>query len=412
MVLHARRFSATAVLLTLYACNPGHSGEAGQALTGSALRVSLYQWIPDAADDDFAALRTRVETEFESRNGVDLEVSLSRDPDMPEYDVTKLHDWLFGDGQYDVVEVDAILLGDLAAQGVIKPWRPYPEDVDFHAAGVQASMIGADMYGVPHWLCGHFVLSRDPDILAATNLEDLINALSPGRTPAIPNVTARLAGSWNLPALYLDAWADSHGPSGLENAMKLPLDEGIVYGLKRLARECRVDSVNPCLAGQMFDDFPDYAAVQFAYGLSDATLGYSERLHIVLRYADDPQAIDLRSAPLAEGSQPITFADVFVVRAGCDGACLEAARAFVQYMIEPETFAWILLAEDHVGEDGRVPRYLIPATLSAFDAPGVAENRYFQTIRSEIDNATSYPNDGFVTRRTAVRDSIEADLKR
>ncbi len=109
------------------------------------------------------------------------------------------------------------------------------------------------------------------ELLAALDMAD----------PTVPNLVADLLGSWSLPALYLDAWADTHGAVGVGSAITPTLDSRVMKWFKQLSKQCETGGKNPCIDGT-FDD-NDAGAQQFAPGKSDAFLVYSERLSFILR---------------------------------------------------------------------------------------------------------------------------------
>lgn len=57
------------------------------------------------------------------------------------------------------------------------------------------------------------------------------------------------------------------------------------------------------------------------------------------------------------------------------------------------------------------PRYLIPATMSAFEGLRVKRDRHYSAIRQDIEKAVPFPNIGVLSRRAAMRDQITAYLE-
>ena len=97
------------------------------------LKVALFPWIPDAANDGFASLRKRIEAEFEKRNpDIDLVLRLKKG-DESYYNPAKIAGWL-ASGTYDLVEIDTIILGDLISSETIEPWNQQDNDAYFRAA--------------------------------------------------------------------------------------------------------------------------------------------------------------------------------------------------------------------------------------------------------------------------------------
>lgn len=372
------------------------------------LKVALFPYIPDSAKDSHKALLSKIETEFKGKNPrIDLELRpLSVNDDF--YDIEQLKSWLSPTNQdgYDVVEVDMLLLDELVKNNLISNWSPATKTKDWHPAGYKASVINNQIYGIPHWLCGHFIFSHDQSISKSKSIEELLNALSKGDS-AVPDLTGDMLGSWNIPAIYLDVWADTYGTSNLANGLSVNLDKNVISQMKSFSDACKTGGTNPCLEAVYNDS--DAPALEFANSKSDAFFGYSERLNFILSQ-NAPKEIYLTSAPIGKGKNPILFVDSLVKRSDCAMQCADAAAKFAEYLNSPTTQEWILMSKD--SSTAAVPRYLIPATRSAFKRKSVRSDKYFQKIKSEVENAYPYPNAGFPAIRSSMRDAIIAELKK
>jgi thiamine pyridinylase len=387
--------------------------------TKTVLRVPLYPYIPDAAGDQFKAMAARIETEFE-RTHPDIDLVLNPSCFKDDfYEPAQIARSLKGEGEcgYDVIETDTAILGELVAEGGVRPWPQLPKNIDWHPSGVAASthMEQNALYGVPHWLCGHFVMSRDESVRQAGTASALVQALEARRT-AVPDMAVNLLGSWNLPSLYLDAWADAKGLEGLRSAVTTSsYDPEVLQSLRAFASTCDASGSNPCLDGTYdLEENADLPARLFAENKADATAGYSERLHVILKNlpaGESPSAIKISSAPLAEGSRPILFTDSFFLGVRCTDECEKAALEFVQYMSQASTFEWILMSGD-APEGARVPRYLLPAALDVYKAPGLRADPFYPTLAAETRNGGPFPNSGLYGIRKDMRDAIKLELTR
>ena len=58
-----------------------------------------------------------------------------------------------------------------------------------------------------------------------------------------------------------------------------------------------------------------------------------------------------------------------------------------------------------------VPRYLLPATLTAFDAPRVKGDYLYQQLKRAVRIADPFPNTGFLHSREALRDLLKSALE-
>jgi len=392
------------------ASSTGDAGSSGSNNSKTALRVPLYPYIPDAAGDQFKALAARIEAEFEGANpDVDLVINPSCFSD-DFYDPAAIGLGLSGenaDCPYDIAEVDTILLGELVATGALSPWEKLPEGVLWHPAGVASATYEGETYGVPHWLCSHFIFSRADTVEKAASVGDLVKALDDLQTPA-PNMAVDMLGSWNLPSLYLDAWADTYGPDTVGNAISTMYDSGVLAGLKEFSATCADAGANPCVDGTYHkDENFDLPAQLFAQQKVDAMFGFSERLHTVRKLLGGAGAADIKisSAPLGPGSSPILFTDAFVLSKSCTGDCAVAATAFVEYMSAASTFEWILASED-APEESRVPRYLMSASLDAYATTKVSADPYFSVIDALTREGKSFPNSALLSKK----DQMEADI--
>jgi hypothetical protein len=63
----------------------------------------------------------------------------------------------------------------------------------------------------------------------------------------MPDLIGNFTGSWNLPALYLDAWKDSFPTKDPTDALAGSIDQDIARKLKTLTDLCRVTGRNPCI---------------------------------------------------------------------------------------------------------------------------------------------------------------------
>ncbi|VFN01177.1 MAG: thiamine pyridinylase [Candidatus Kentron sp. G] len=366
------------------------------------LRVALHPYIPDAGRDQFDSLEKFIEQEFEKAYPqVDLVVRPITEADN-FYELALFKKWLSGTAEetYDVVEPDAIFLGELVAAGLIRPWKETGPKDDWHPATLSAVTLNNAVYGVPHLLAGHFLFTRHSAVAKATNIGDLSRALLqlPGNRPRL---VGKLTGSWNMPALYLDAWVDSNPARSPAYAFPKRLDPATLDALRRFSRLCEHDGMNPCLDGTFDDDTqPQRAAKMFARGKAHAFFGYSEQFHFVASVASDTSNIRVSSLPIGTGCTPLLYVDAFVLRAGASESVASAAEIFVQFMNSPRIQEQVMMSLDT--SPRAKPRYLIPATLSAFEADSVKSDPHYAAIRDAIRNAISFPNVGILYTSTAA----------
>ena len=367
------------------------------------LKVALYPWVPDAE-----SLVEWIEADFESKNpDVDLvvrplEKTYVDDVDLA-YDYETTASALTGDGpdSQHLIEVDTVILDKLINASAVQPFE-VPGGVSFLPAALEAVTWGGSVYGVPHWTCGYFVISRLEEVRQAGTLAELLSALETAGTSAV-NLVGDLDGSWDSIVVYLDAFRDTYpGGSMMEALAMEELDSPIRDGLARVGQACTAAGNNYC-----GDDY-DYVEM-FARGDADALIGYSERLHPILE--EDWGAhgnLYVASATLGQGDRPLLFTDALVLSQNCSTErCRDAASAFAAYYVSDEIFEVALMSRD-LG-DSAVPRYLLPSTTSAFDFGKVSTDPLYRQLRREIDGAVSTPNRGVPEARDAG--VIRAKLK-
>lgn len=388
---------------------PSPSPDAGEPPQQDfALRAVVYPYIPNGPDDTEARLATRLERDFEDEHpDIDVEIQLSWEADPYDYD--NLERWLTSTDPAEavhVVEVDALILGDLVDRGLVAEWPSLPHGDDWSAAARDAVTLDGKIHGVPHWLCGHMVISRDPDIAGAGTASALLDALAAGG-PDVAGVSGTYLGTWNSVSLYTDAWADANGADDLAVSYAGPLDVDIVADMRAVAQTCSLDGANPCLSEEFDEDF-NAAAAAFVDGEYQATFGYTERLHYIVNAGVAPDELHLGSISFGADSTPVLFADAFVVRKDCTGECWEAAQAFIEHATAVDTFRWMLMSEDAPGD---APRYLIPPRPGVFADPALTADPLFPQIEAAIAGGAAYPSRGFPVADEARQQRAESIIQ-
>ena len=365
------------------------------------LRVNLFPYLPDAAGDNLEGVSRRIKSEFEQENrSVNLEVTLNKDNDF--YNVENYKDWLM---RFDVVEPDTLFLSDLLSAGLIEDWGRADES-DWQLPAREAATVNGKVYALPHWLCGYFLFSRDAHIAKAENIKDLVAALQAPHGD-IPETVGNLNSSWETPTLYLESWEDNYAPKDPSEAISAVLDPETIRCLKEFCRQGEWKGKNPCLDKTFKDN--NLAANMFAKSEAETTFGYSETLFDILKRAPGDSSIILSPLVLGNGDHPLLFMDGFVLRKGCNKEVREAARKFAEYMENARTYTWIVMSRD--GGATETPRYLIPATASAFEADPIRSDGYYQAIRAAVKLGSSFPNSGLPLARHAMQTAILKELQ-
>lgn len=368
------------------------------------LRVSLYPWVPDAE-----SLVRWIETDFEaSHPTIDLVVRpLERSYDwMPgytadlAYEIDKSAAALTGAGDdaWHLVEVDAMILGELAQRGALAPFGL--ADAAFLPFARDAVTYGGVEYGVPHWTCGYFVISEESAVRDAKNAYQLVGTLRDEKTARV-DLVGDLDGSWDAISVYLDGYRDTWPRRTLQDALAhTALDPAVEASFRALGTACEKDGVNYC---------GEDGVELFATGAADALIGYSERLNPILSHPGRSVGeLHVASATLGGGDHPALFTDALVKSPNCATAqCRDAARAFAAYYTSDRVFETVLMSRD--AGPSATPRYLLPSTSSAFAYGAVAADPLYQQLRREIEGGVSFPNHGVPAARESG--AIQAALR-
>lgn len=365
------------------------------------LRVALFGWIPNAADDGFAALKDYIQTSHHSRTGQYIDVTFRFDEFYDPVGLAKLLE------TYDVVEMDAVMLGMVVDLGLVQPW-PKPPRRNWHPAAVDASTVDGNIYGIPHWLCGFFLFTRSRELAQKASLKGLLKALESLGSPG-PDIAGMFDGSWDVTGMYLSAWLDYGNPS-IKGALLAAPNRRILEGFSALGARCREHGRSPCTDSQysraaclqtgLFDEAYCHssevnpASVRFARGEVDSLIGYSERLHYVLRHmpVDAHASIRVAGMPLGDQRRLPLFVDVLALSARCKSeSCVSQATRFGNTYTNPQLVADTIMSRD-VGKAG-IPRYLLPADQDVYRSPDIAGDALYSQLRAIVEGAVAYPND-------------------
>ena len=126
------------------------------------LRISIYPYIPDLAEDKLDGLKEYIASTFETSTGIKSEVK----SDINPYDLDSLKSKYLSSSteSYDIVELDTILLGELAKGGHAKKLDNM-FDIDhldrlkksLFSWCIHSATVGGSMYGVPTLQCANFL---------------------------------------------------------------------------------------------------------------------------------------------------------------------------------------------------------------------------------------------------------------
>lgn len=407
-----RLLAVPALVIFSVACGPRSRPQTGKSVAGPeetrTFSAVLFPYIPDAAHDDFAGLVQTLTEMFEAQNP-DIDLQLTMNPDMNLYDAGELATLLgSGVGSYDMVELDTILLGDLVAGGLVQALPFSVNDWGLLNTAVSSAQVASTLYGVPTYLCGNYVYSWDPKLAAVDTGQELIDLLSSEPDPADTPLVGDFAGSWTLPALYVDSWADTHDnvPIDVSSAYALPLDPSTMGIFPAEVGLCGPNG-GPCLDGTYKDN--TLAETVFGQRKANGFVGYSERLFFILEAAGgDVTLPHVISAPIGTGSNPVMFVDALVLNRACTGQCATDAETFARFMSSLEVRNLIAFSQD-VGPDA-FPRYLLQALQGFYTSSPGSDNVIYQQLYPFVQLAEPFPNTGFPEARQQLNPALEAAL--
>lgn len=351
------------IFLTLFYLSPWLEAKAIN------LRVGLFSAIPDPDKDNHARLCRRIEQEFNAEHA-DIKLTVQMVPIDALYEAKELQKLL---KQFDLMEVDSVMMADLFEGDMVGEWPKHLFDEDkFHKATVFTCKRSGlpHIYAIPHWLCSTF-LSHDESCQSATAM------------------AIDLAGTWNLSTMYFASYASlahkSRKPyetsvvatweqwKSESTNFQFAYSEIAVENLANLAADSHPHGKdgnpweNPALNGDFHDD-PWKAVLQFSRGEVRAFGGYGESFSVLHAVAPERlQTSTVQSIPfaktLAQRGAPLVYVDQFILPKKSSPEKIEAAERFVKYMNSPITLRWIALGED---TETQIPRYLMPASLESF----------------------------------------------
>jgi thiamine pyridinylase len=382
---------ALALLATVPAC---------PAAPRRVLHVSLYPYIPDAP-----AAALTLKQAFE-RQHPDIIVDITFNPKYYSPDPAD-HGVLFETA--DVHEIDSALLGDFVARHKLAPLPPgFSQTINpLESLAAKAATIDNRLVAVPHWMCADFLITRadQAGLAGSPTLADLERVLAPTH-----GLLMDLKGPGALGEFYLDAILARDG--GVSHLTTSP-DPQILARLQRFL------ALEPAGFGRNadYDARGTFYARQFARRAGSAFVGYSEMTHEVLdeaavscRHEDrcvTASEIRIAPVPFADGpAHPAVWVDMFAIDDAVHGQKLQDAQVFIRYAVSLPAYRALLIPQ---ATDP--PRYLLPATQSAFDDPQILQAApLYPQFRAILDQGAVLTSPGLTATLNSVAAQLDADL--
>ncbi len=335
---------------------------AAQAAPRRVLHVSLYPYIPDVQAAAFT-----LKQGFERLHpDVVLDITLNANYYSPD---PKDGGVLYEDA--DVHEVDSVFMQDFLNRHLLQPIGASGFD-PLTPVARQAATSDGILWAAPQWICTDFIVYRSdhPAIAQATSLATLATALS-----AAHGLLLDMHDPGQLGELYLSTLVAASGgdPEAALARLTATPDPVILTRLRRIL------SLEPAGLGRdgRYAQYEGFYARQFARGVGAAFVGYSELTHDALDEAAEgcrredhcvtPAELRVAPFPFADGQvKPNVWVDMFAIDREVHGQTLSDARNFIRYATSLAAYRALLIPRD-----GEAPRYVMPASETAFDDPAI-----------------------------------------
>ena len=391
------------------------------------LRVNIYPWIPDLADDRLQTLISWIETTFEGENPeIDLVVS---SPDFDIYDLDDLNDHLTSAATAPhIVEIDTILLGEIVDDGLIAQINPATYGLNTSGAylpsALEAVQYNGNYYAVPTFICGAYLVGVNVGDITQTcpiqngvadysNLNSTLNQCK--QNLLIPPRTITLAGnfkgSWTLPNTYIDAYIDRYGASMVYEAINSDIadETEVIDDMRSFIEYCQVGDNNKCFDGTL----KDAAALVTAVVDNRETItgySYSEVIGAYLQHAMN-QGINIDvynviAPPLEMVNNFLMYTDAMVInRALVTTPAVQAdVNAFLNFYSRLNTRLSIAFGDDLPVP--HPPRYLMQARMDFYTAQRVTADVIYSNLSTTLQYAVAAPNNRLYNNRVNMNSQI------
>ena len=394
------------------------------------LRVAIFPWIPDLADDKLQSLKRWIETTFEAENPeIDLKVLT---PAFDVYDINDLKKHLIGDPSAPhVVEVDTVLLGEIVDEGLIAEINPQAYGLNNSGAylpfTLQAVQYSGNYYAVPTFTCGNFLMGINVGDVSQTcliqngvrNYSDLNNVLNECKqslliSPRTMTLTGNFKGSWQLPNTYIDAYIDHHGENTVYDAISSDIESqvDVIADMKSFIEYCQVQDDNKCFNGafknaaSMITTIIDNRKTITGYSYSEYIGAY---LQHAMNYRIDVDVYDITAPPLGPGNNFLMYTDALVINKALQTATtLQDINVFMNFYSRLDTRLSIAFGNDL--PNPHPPRYLMQARMDFYTSPQITNNFIYSKLYATLQYAVAAPNHNLYNNRHEMAQRITQAL--
>ncbi len=372
------------------------------------LNVLLYPYIP-TLNGDFSALVTYIAYSYQAKNPQVL-LNAVMDPSIEIYDFATLQE-LAGPNGYDVLELDMTFLGFLVTNKLIAPVS-IKGDPPWPVAKATSTWNGT-LYGVPSWLCTDFLYYLSNDSAKRPPQKQLRAQLFDDTRLLVSDFD----GSWELPAIYLNAYVQTYGYNSIKNAFNSPIDASVIQNLVAFPAACNGDDGNPCIDGRYHNAADGTVEKVFATGNAYLAVGFSERSFFINLYQTAPGFLTAQPVEwsIPYSSTLLLYTDAFVTNASTcgSGMCNSDSQLFTSLMTSSAMKSYIAFSSDL--PVGTPARRLLVATQPFWNSTRVQQDPLYQQFAVVFDPQQAtiqpFPNWFTAAQKQAMSGGVCDSLK-
>jgi hypothetical protein len=237
------------------------------------LNVLLYASIPTDPRVGFGPLVRWLTQSYQAAHP-DVLLNLVLDPAIDVYNFESLRDAVFSTQGFDVAEIDTVFLKWLKDAALIAPVSITGDEP--RPVARQAVTIDGQTFGIPSWICSDFLFSTRADVRGIGTFRDLRSYMA--KTPAGRRaLVGDLEGTWTIPAVYIQAFVQSHADTTAADAVAAPVDGTVVAKLAKFGAFCELSNADPCIDGTFHSAKDGAVELDFVAEPAANGLGFSER---------------------------------------------------------------------------------------------------------------------------------------
>ena len=395
------------------------------------LRVSIFPYIPDLAGDKLAGLKQFIANEFKKKYGQQVEVESTADP----YNLKKLKSNHLTDDKdaYDAMEVDTILLGELAKTGLLQTLENHFEvGTDVYTSSAVHSVrysphLKSHLYGVPTLQCASFLMElADVDHTPKTPLlkdwksfKELKEVLDKAEAESDHRLLlcGDFRGSWGLPMFYLEAYVDKHGKHSAYEGIDAPVDDPeLIEELKEFTDFGELPSgKNPDIDGE-FHAGHEKLITEVVDSEHILMYAYSENMGEALQKAatknKHKRTLRIVSPPLDDSNNLLTYTDAVVVNKSkfADPQRAALIKMFVEFYTSLAFRTSFAFGRD-LPDSVTYKRYVLPACRAFFAQKDVEDDEYYKQFHDALlHHSIPAPNHDIYGKRKALQKELKKAL--